>query len=53
MDGDNGSKEVVGVHVELGGHRRCVPFFRGNVALEFGVLKFEMGFMNNEEAAEG
>lgn len=53
MGGHNGSKEVVGVRVESGGHRRCVPSFRGNVALEFGVLKFETGFMNNEEVLEG
>lgn len=53
MGGHNGSKKIAGVRVEAGGHRRCVSSFCGHVALEFGVLRFEAGFMNNEEAAAG
>lgn len=53
IGGQNGSKEIVGVRLELGDYQRCVPSFRGHVALEFGVLKFETSFMDNEEAVEG
>lgn len=31
----------------------CFFLLSGRVALEFGVLKFETGFMTNEEAVEG
>lgn len=53
IGGQNGSKEIVGVCLELSDYQRCVPSFCGHAALEFGVLKFETGFVDSEEAVEG